>query len=93
MEYINSDTGQQKRLSGYSLGRFKCKCDCTCIYLIEDIRDILLTARLFSIAEFRSVSAGQQALVSHQGHALVRYLVALKMYLVIRTTCTRSNKF
>lgn len=62
-----------------------------CLYLIEDVRDILLTARLFRIAEFRDIFAGQQALVPHQGHALVRHLVALKMYLVIRTTYTHTH--
>lgn len=56
------------------------------MYLVEDIGDVLLTAGLFNVAEFRSVPAGQQAIIPHQGHALVRYLVALKMYLVIRTT-------
>lgn len=61
------------------------------MYLIEDVRDVLLTARLFSISEFRSVSAGQQALIPHQGHALIRHLVALKMYLVIRTTCAHTQ--
>lgn len=53
--------------------------------LEEDVRDVLLGAGLFSVAQLWSVFAGQEALVSHQSHALVRHLVPFKMHLVIRS--------
>lgn len=72
-KYMETDTGQQKKKKNLCvtfifmqpLKFCKCKCQQTHMYLIEDVRDILLAARLFSIAEFRSVSAGQKALVPH----------------------------
>lgn len=60
-------------------------------HLVEDIRHVLLAAGLLGIAQLRRVPARQQALVPHQGHALVRNLVPLKVHLVVRTTCRRTG--
>lgn len=56
------------------------------IYLVKDIRDILFIARFLNIAQLRHIFGGQQAIVSHQGHALVGNLVAFKVDLVIIVT-------
>lgn len=58
-------------------------------HLVEDIRHVLLAAGLLGVAQLGRVPAGQQALVPHQGHALVGHLVPLKVHLVVRTTCRR----
>lgn len=54
-------------------------------YLEEDVRDVLLGTGLFGEAQLGGVLAGQQALVPHQGHALIGHLVALEVHLVVRT--------
>lgn len=61
-------------------------------HLVEDIRHVLLAAGLLGVAQLGRVPARQQALVPHQGHALVRHLVALKVHLVVRTTCRRRAR-
>lgn len=58
-----------------------------CSYLIKHIRHVLLAAGLLDVAELRGVLARQQALVPDQRHALIRHLVALKVDLVVGTTC------
>lgn len=61
-------------------------------YLVEDVWHVLLRAGLLSVAQLGSVFAGQQALVSHQGHALIGHLVSFKVNLIIWTTCTQEHR-
>lgn len=60
-------------------------------HLVEDVWYVLLRARLFSVAQLGSVFAGQQALVSHQSHALIGHLVSFKVHLVVWTACTHTH--
>lgn len=60
-------------------------------HLVEDVRYVLLGARLLRVAQLGGVFAGQETLVSHESHALIGHLISFKVHLVVWTTCTRTD--